>query len=443
VSQAPSGPFSGTPTKQLTVGRYVLTVGAPAGTLIVPTRRAERGGRAELSEALTAVGAAEQIEEVVEEAGGVAGRVERALELTTALAEGRLDRASVLREADALVGLLARLDREGKHHDALRLARALIALLALLGRWQALVQSLRLALRAARTIGDRASEGWAHHEIGTFSLAGGDKQGAASHLDAALRIRQDLGDETGAQVTASNLAVARIAPPVSWMAIAIAAVVALLIAGTAAGILYARDGDDDGTTTSAATTGATTDTTTPPPPLPTAEIVEGPPGLTNDPTAVFSFTAEGAARFECRLDDLGPESCESPKTYPDLDEVEHFFVVVPKTADGQPGQSDERSWTVDTTAPTTSIDKPVADSSTITVTFVANETATYMCWLDDRPPVTCVSPYTFPDLAAGRGYVIFVRATDEAGNEGEAAKSKATTAKTTTTGTGTGTGTVG
>ena len=227
----------------------MLTVGAPAGTLIVPTRRAERRGRTELSEALSAAGAAELLEEGVEEAGDVAGRVERALELTTALAEGRLDRQIVLREADALVGLLARLDRDGRHEDALRLARALIALLALLGRWLALVQSLRLALRAAVTIGDRAQEAWANHELGTFSLAGGDKQSAVSHLEAAHRIREGLGDETGAQVTASNLVVARSAPPGSWTAIAIAGVVALVIAGAVAGILYARDGDDDVTTT--------------------------------------------------------------------------------------------------------------------------------------------------------------------------------------------------
>lgn len=424
MPQTPSGPLPGTATKQISVGRYVLTVGAPAGTIIVPTRRAERRGRNELSEALTAAGAAQLIEEGVEEGGDVAGRVERALELATALAEGRLDRQTVLREADALVGLLARLDRDGRHGDALRLARALIALLALLGRWLALVQSLRLALRAARTIGDRAQEAWAHHEIGTFSLAGGDKQGAESHFDAALRIRQDLGDETGAQLTASNLAVARMAPAVSWMAIAIAGVVALVIAGAIAGILYARDGDDIVTTT----VNSPPPPPPPPPPSPSpppiAEIVEGPPDLTNDPTAVFSFTAEGEAGFECQLDDREPESCESPQTYPELEEAKHFFVVVPKTADGGSGQSAERSWTVDTTPPTTTIDRPEADSSSITVTFRADETATFMCQLDGQTSAPCASPHTFADLGGG-GHVIGIRATDEAGNEGKEARTKA------------------
>jgi hypothetical protein len=429
VPQIPSGPLPGTPTKQLTVGRYVLTVGAPAGTLIVPTRRAERRGRAELSEALSAAGAAELIEEGVEEAGDVAGRVERALELTTALAEGRLDRQIVLREADALVGLLARLDRDGRHGDALRLARALIALLALLGRWLALVQSLRLALRAARTIGDRAQEAWANHEIGTFSFAGGDRQGAVTHLEAAQQIRQDLGDETGTQVTASNLVVARSAPPVSWMAIAIAGVVALVIAGAIAGILYARDGDDDVTlTTNGTTTGATTGNSPPPPPppRPIAEIIEGPPDLTNDPTADFRFDAEpDAGSFECRLDSGGPESCESPQRYAQLLEGEHLFIVVPKAADGRPGKPAQRSWTVDKTPPTTTIESTTADTSTITVNFTADdEEATFVCRLEDRVPVACESPYTFMRLGTGQ-YDVGVRAADAAGNQGNEAETTA------------------
>ena len=322
-----------------------------------------------------------------------------------------------MREADALVGLLARLDREGRHEDALRLTRALIALLALLGRWLALVQSLRLALSAARAVSDRAGEAWAHHEIGTFSLAGGDKQGAVSHLEAAQRIRQDLGDEAGAQVTSSNLAVARMAPAVSWLAIATAGVVALLIAGAIAGILYARDGDDNGTTTS--TNGTTTDGSPPPPPppLPTARIVEGPPTRTNDPTAVFSFTAEGEAGFECRLDDGDLEACASPRTYAQLDEGEHVFEVVPKAADGRSGHSAEHRWSVDTTAPTTTIVSTVVDSSDVTVRFSADETATFTCRFDDEEPSKCLSPYVRTNLGGGT-HDVGVRARDEAGNEG-------------------------
>jgi hypothetical protein len=59
------------------------------------------------------------------------------------------------------------------------------------------------------------------------------------------------------------------------------------------------------------------------------------------------------------------------------------------------------------------------------VTFRADETATFMCWLEGQTPVTCSSPHTFPDLTSGEGYVISVQATDEAGNEGNEAKRKA------------------
>ena len=205
------------------------------------------------SEALSAAGAAELLEEGVEEAGDVAGRVERALELTTALAEGRLDRQIVLREADALVGLLARLDRDGRTRGAQTRAGSDRAACA------ARTLARTRAVAAARAPGrgnDRRPRAGSVGEprAGHLLLAGGDKQGAVSHLEAAHRITEDLGDEASAQVTASNLVVARMAPAVSWTAMAIAGVVALVIAGAIAGILYARDGDDDVTTTTNGTT---------------------------------------------------------------------------------------------------------------------------------------------------------------------------------------------
>jgi len=92
------------------------------------------------------LGAAERS---VAEAESVTGQVERALELFTACAQGRIDRSVALKEADALIGTLERLDREGRYADAFRLARALAGLLALLMRWMSLVQSLRIALKAA------------------------------------------------------------------------------------------------------------------------------------------------------------------------------------------------------------------------------------------------------------------------------------------------------
>lgn len=59
-----------------------------------------------------------------------------------------------------------------------------------------------------------------------------------------------------------------------------------------------------------------------------------------------------------------------------------------------------------------------------TVTFRADEIATFMCQLDGETSVTCASPHTFADLGGG-GHVIGIRATDEAGNKGKEATAKA------------------
>ena len=138
-----------------------------------------------------------------------------------------------------------------------------------------------------------------------------------------------------------------------------------------------------------------------------------------------SSSPSDAAEFECRLDGREGEKCESGQTYPELEEDEYTFVVTPKSEDGQLGEPDEHTWTVDTTPPTTRIERPETDSSSIRVTFIANETARFTCWLQGQAPVECTSPHTFPDLESGKGYVILVQATDVAGNEGNEAKTKA------------------
>jgi hypothetical protein len=435
MPQTPGAPLPGTATGKVTVGRYVLTVGSPAGTILLPARRGESGEREALAKAFTAADAAERIEEAVEGAGSVADRIERAVELTTALAEGSLDRATALREAGTLLGWLGRLDREGRHRDALRLAKALIALLALLGRWADLVQSVRLALRAAQTIGDHVGEAWAHHELGSFSLAADDALAANSHLETAVEMRLGLGDAAGAQVSAHNLSLARTPPPppTRWGRIlAIAGVAALLVGGTTAGIVLARDdGDDVVVTTLEPTTdetpnGTTNDgPTTVETPLPTAEILDGPLGLTNDRDATFVFTADReVAGFTCRLDDGESEACASPHRYAALQDGEYFFTVLPTAPDGRSGAPAERAWTVDATPPVTTIETVEVGSNEATVVFLAGEDATFECSLDHAEPATCQSPFTLTDLASGTGYAFAVRGTDEAGNEGDEASTR-------------------
>ncbi len=203
-----------TPTARVTVGRYTLEVGAPAGTAIAdaeggpadtarPLQRALREDRERAKEPGPEAPAG--ADAVVGEASEVTAKIERAVGLFTAVAQGRVDPAALSSEIDALLDLLQRLDRKGRWREALRVARILAALLALLGRWLALVRTLRTALHAAEELGDGAAVGWAQHELGTLHLAAERASGAERRLHQARETRQRIGDRDGLAVTNHNL----------------------------------------------------------------------------------------------------------------------------------------------------------------------------------------------------------------------------------------------
>jgi hypothetical protein len=324
-------------TGRIQVGRFVFEIGHPAGTRadIAP----EPGGanpaplalaldQPEPPDALT------HAEAAVEEAASVTGRVERALELFTAVAQGRVDRQVVLKEVDVLIGALERADREGRYADVIRLSRALAALLALLTRWVALVQALRLALKAARALADPINAAWAHHELGTLSLGADDAAAANHHLESALRLREQAGDQTGAQVTQHNLKVLRKAfggstwtKPLIVSAVLAGAVLLALVLW-----LVLKDGDDPVTDTVA----------------PVVTLDEVPESPTTERTASFAFSAdEEVRRFECRLDGGAFEDCVSPHNVPGpLAFGGHTFAVRATDFAGNTGSAARHSWRV-------------------------------------------------------------------------------------------------
>ena len=157
-----------------------------------------------------------------------------------------------------------RADKEGRYHDEIRLSRALVTLLSLTGRWLALIETLRRAGSAAAAVGDPASSALVHHELGTYSLASGDRAAATAQLDEARRLRHSQGDIEGANVSARNLALAQAAPRASFArrALVIAAIVVvgllLLAGGLALGGVFGGGGD--GNDTSAASTTEQTST---------------------------------------------------------------------------------------------------------------------------------------------------------------------------------------
>jgi hypothetical protein len=80
---------------------------------------------------------------------------------------------------------------------------------------------------------------------------------------------------------------------------------------------------------------------------PPETAITGGPGDTTDTTAVFSFSADDATGFSCRLD-AGPwEPCGSPKSYSGLNLGAHTFEVTATDAVGNTDPTPARhSWQV-------------------------------------------------------------------------------------------------
>ena len=95
---------------------------------------------------------------------------------------------------------------------------------------------------------------------------------------------------------------------------------------------------------------------------PQTTIDSGPSGPTNDPTPTFEFSSDEAnSSFECKVDGGGFSSCNSPKTLASLPDGSHTFSVRATDPAGNTDPSPaERSFKVDTVAPTASISCPPA-----------------------------------------------------------------------------------
>ena len=188
-----------------------MEVGDPSGTRVYPALEPHPPPPPELAGELRRTVSDEpptavvgQIENLVAQGSEAAGKAERALTLFAGLAQGTLDAKTVNAEVDQLLGWLRRLDHEGRYEDAIRLARALSGLLALTLRFAALVEALRIALRAAEALADSKATAWVLHELGSFGIGAQDAQ-AAEHLGEARRIREQIGDHQGLAATDHNL----------------------------------------------------------------------------------------------------------------------------------------------------------------------------------------------------------------------------------------------
>jgi immunoglobulin I-set domain protein len=304
--------------ERVKVGSYVLVVGDPAGTEIKAAAGQVAAGQAKLrllEQAITQVDGESEpphtgvdpLDRAVDDAAEVTSKVELALSLFTQIVQGGLDAAAIDGEVEALLDLLARLDREERWEESLRLVRALAKLLALLQRWLQLLQSLRTALRAAKRFDNHAGQAWALHEQGTLYLAAEKHADAASLLSEAHDLRHHLKDTHGLTITDHNLQVlcntlrARLHPSSlrSWLeriverpVTALILAMSLLLLGGVAGAVIRGSGGTRSIT-------VTTTTTNPTPPVgkrssispETVSIIANPESISVEPEHDASFTA--------------------------------------------------------------------------------------------------------------------------------------------------------
>jgi hypothetical protein len=159
---------------------------------------------------------------------------------------------------------------------------------------------------------------------------------------------------------------------------------------------------------------------------PDTTITEGPTGTDRSTEATFTFSAsETGSTFECQLD-AGPWSvCTSPASRTGLVDGAHTFDARAADTAGNTDPTPARAtWTVDTTAPETTVTSGptgIAGSAAATFAFSASESASFECRilgygpLDIPPFAPCTSPTTYSGLADGL-HTFEVRATDSVGN---------------------------
>ncbi|HKG40345.1 MAG TPA: Ig-like domain-containing protein [Conexibacter sp.] len=176
---------------------------------------------------------------------------------------------------------------------------------------------------------------------------------------------------------------------------------------------------DDGVDATILTRDFTVDVT-----RPSLSIDSGPSGPTNDSTPSFGFTAEAGASVECSVDQGPPAyaSCTSPYVSAALPDGSYTFRVRATDAAGNQA-TDSQSFSVDTAAPSLSIDSgPSAPTTDRTPSFgfTAEPGARVECSTDQGTsaygPCSSGTTHTAAALADG-SYTFRVRATDAAGNQ--------------------------
>lgn len=152
---------------------------------------------------------------------------------------------------------------------------------------------------------------------------------------------------------------------------------------------------------------------------PETELTAVPDDPTAQATFDFAFTADEPGTFMCRVDAEAFAACSSPHTVTVADGEHTFEVYAIDEADNADETPASHTWTVDTTAPDTTITlAPAAIDNSVDVTFefTADESpATFECQVDGGAFAACSSPHQVTGLSNG-AHSFAVRAIDQVGN---------------------------
>lgn len=151
------------------------------------------------------------------------------------------------------------------------------------------------------------------------------------------------------------------------------------------------------------------------------QITSGPDSISSSSDAVFEFSSNKAASFECKIDSGSFQPCTSPANFNGLSDGPHTFTV--KASFGPDSIEDSLSWTVDTSDPVINItnapENPTFQTGA-TFTFTVSEPSTIQCRLSPSTAWTaCSSPVIYPANTFGiqgteQTYTFEIRATDSA-----------------------------
>jgi hypothetical protein len=156
---------------------------------------------------------------------------------------------------------------------------------------------------------------------------------------------------------------------------------------------------------------------------PVTTINSGPNGLSSQNSATVTFSSNKAGTFECSTNGGAWADCSSPLELSGLADGPYNLRIRAVSSVAPVGVKDptpaSRNWTVDTTAPETTIDSAPSGSTEETgaqILFSSNDpSAAFQCSLDAANFSGCSSPLNLSNLPTGIR-TLQVRAIDLAGN---------------------------